>query len=384
MAKRDYYEILGISKTASVDEMKSSYRKLAMQYHPDKNPDNKEAEDKFKEAAEAYEVLSDPQKKERYDRFGHDGLRGGQDFRNYSDINDIFSNFGDIFGGGSSIFDDFFGGGSRRSGSRRRETGERGSDLKVKITLTLEEVAKGAAKTVKLKKWGNCGDCKSSGAKHGSGSVTCNVCGGQGELRQVSKTMFGQFVNIAPCANCSGSGQVIKDKCNTCTGEGRIIIEDSVSIDIPAGVEEGNYIPLMGKGNAGKRGGSSGDLIVIMDVAEHKLFSRDANDVYYDLTLSFPDACLGTELEVPTLIGTEKIKIEPGTQPGSYIKLREKGIPYLNSNGKGDQIIKINIFVPQKLSADEKGKIKQLRDSENFIVDKKSKGIFDKVKSAFF
>lgn len=383
MSKRDYYEILGVTKSASESDVKSAYRKLAMMYHPDKNPDNKEAEEKFKEATEAYEVLSDPQKKDRYDRFGHDGMRGGQDFRNYSDINDIFSNFGDIFGGGS-IFDDFFGGGGRRGGSRRREQGERGSDLKVKVPLTLEEVAVGASKTIKIKKWSTCGDCSGSGAKSGSGSATCNVCGGHGEVRQVSKTMFGQFVNISPCQNCSGSGQIIKDKCNTCSGEGRVIKEDSISVDIPAGVEEGNYIPLMGKGNAGKRGGSSGDLIVIMEVLDHKLFTRDGNNVFYDLKLSFPDACLGTEIEVPTLGGTERVKIEAGTQPGTLIKLREKGIPYLNSNAKGDQIIQINIYVPKKLSSDEKGKIKVLRDSENFMVDKKSKGIFEKVKEAFF
>lgn len=383
MSKRDYYEILGITKSASESDVKSAYRKLAMMYHPDKNPDNKEAEEKFKEATEAYEVLSDPQKKDRYDRFGHDGMRGGQDFRNYSDINDIFSNFGDIFGGGS-IFDDFFGGGSRRGGGRRREQGERGSDLKVKVPLTLEEVAVGASKTIKIKKWSTCGDCSGSGAKSGSGMTTCNVCAGHGEVRQVSKTMFGQFVNISPCQNCSGSGQIIKDKCNTCSGEGRVIREDSISVDIPAGVEEGNYIPLMGKGNAGKRGGSAGDLIVIMEVLEHKLFTRDGNNVFYDLKLSFPDACLGTEIEVPTLGGTERVKIEAGTQPGTLIKLREKGIPFLNSNSKGDQIIQINIYVPKKLSSDEKSKIKVLRDSENFIVDKKSKGIFEKVKEAFF
>ncbi len=381
MSKRDYYEILGVSITAQHDEIKTNYRKLAMQFHPDRNEGDPDAEDKFKEAAEAYEVLSDQSKREKYDRFGHEGLRGGQDFRNSADVNDIFSNFGDIFGGG--IFDDFFGGGNKRGG-KRRETGERGSDLKVKLSLTLEEICKNTTKTIKLKKWAKCSDCSGSGAKTGSGTINCNACAGAGEVRQVSKTMFGQFVNIATCTNCSGSGQIIKDKCNTCSGEGRNPMEDSVTIEIPAGVEDGNYIPLQGKGNAGKRGGSAGDMIVIMEIIEHKLFTRDSNNVFFDLTLSFPDVCLGTEIEVPTLYGNEKIKIESGTQPGTYIKLKDKGIPYLNTNRKGDQIIKINIFVPKKLSADEKSKIKELRESDNFIVDKKTKGIFDKVKSAFF
>lgn len=382
MSKRDYYEVLGVSKSASESEIKSSYRKLAMKYHPDKNPDDKQAEEKFKEAAEAYEVLSNPQKKERYDRFGHDGLKGGQDFHNYSNINDIFSNFGDIFGGGS-IFDDFFGGGGR-SGSNRREQGERGSDLRVKVELTLEEVAKGTSKSIKIKKWGVCDECTGSGAKKGSGTQTCAVCNGNGEVRQVSKTMFGQFVNISTCHNCNGSGQIIKEKCLKCSGEGRTIAEDIISIDIPAGVETGNYIPLMGKGNAGKRGGSSGDLIVMMNVMEHKIFTRDGNNIHYDLTLSFPDACLGTEIEVPILEGTEKIKVEPGTQPGHVIKLNRKGIPYLNTNEKGDQLIHINVFIPKKLNSEEKQIVKSLKESQNFIIDKKGKGIIDKVKSAFF
>jgi molecular chaperone DnaJ len=384
MSKRDYYEILEISKSASQDEIKQSYRKLAIKYHPDKNPDNPEAENLFKEATEAYEVLSNDEKRARYDRFGHQGMRGGQDFGG-ANINDIFS---DLFGGnGGSIFEQFFGGGGFGGQQQRgrRTGGERGSDIKLKLALTLEEVATGAKKTIKLKRWDACNTCNGSGAKQGTGMDKCSLCGGSGEVRQVSRSFFGQFVNITTCSNCGGTGEIIKERCGTCYGDSRIQIEDQISIDIPAGVEEGNYIPLQGKGNAGKRRGPAGDLIVILEVKKHELFAREGNDIVFDLQISFPDAVLGSEVMVPTLYGKEKVKIEPGTAPGTEIKLKEKGIPFINSNRKGSQIVVVTIFVPKKVSSDEKSWLKKLLESENFDPHhKKNKSILEKVKDALF
>jgi molecular chaperone DnaJ len=388
MAKRDYYEALGVAKGADISEIKSAYRKLAMQYHPDRNPDNKEAEDKFKEATEAYEVLSDTQKREKYDRYGHDGMRMGQDFSGYSNVNDIFSAFGDIFGGSmfGGGFEDLFGGGSRRSG--RRSPDERGADLKIKLPLTLEEIAQGVEKTIKIKKWAVCDECSGKGAKSSSSFSSCPACGGSGEIRQVSRSMFGQFVNISPCSHCGGSGQVISDPCPKCKGDGRIQAEDTVKCSIPAGVEAGNYLPLRGKGNAGKRGGSAGDLIVVIDEIKHKHFERRENDVVYRLDISFPQAVLGAEIEIPTLYGSQKVKIDPGTQPGANIRLKDMGIPYLNGYGKGVQITVVNIFVPKSLSSKEKQLIKELAEIPAMKPESKenakNKDFFEKVKDAFF
>ena len=387
MEKRDYYEILDVPKSASVDEIKSAYRKLALKYHPDRNPDNKEAEDMFKEAAEAYEVLSDQDKRSKYDRFGHDGLHRGTDYRGYSDFNDIFSNFSDIFG--SSIFGDIFGSaaGSSRRGGNRRGPSERGSDLKIKLPLTLEEIAHGAEKTIKLKKYITCDACNGKGAIDNSSFSKCPTCDGAGEVRQVSRSMFGQFINISACPQCNGSGQIIKDPCKKCKGEGRVQAEDSIKVSIPAGVETGNYIPLRGRGNTGKRGGESGDLIVVIDELTHKEFERSENDVVYRLKISFPDAALGTDVDVPTLYGTEKIKIESGTQPGTQIRMKDKGIPYLNSYRKGDQIVLVNVHIPTSLNSKEKQVIKELSQCENIsplkAKTKKDKDFFGKVKDLF-
>ncbi len=383
MSKRDYYDILGVSKSATQDEIKANYRKLALKYHPDRNSDNPEAENLFKEAAEAYEVLSDQDKRARYDRFGHDGLRGGQDFHQYSNINDIFSAFGDVFSGRGSIFDDFFNmGGSGRG--RQRYSGERGSDIRIKLPISLEEVAQGVTKTIKIKHYVSCTDCSGTGAKSGSGKKTCSSCGGSGEVRQVSRSIFGQMVNISTCPTCRGTGELIVEKCNTCFGESRVQEEEKIQVTIPAGVEEGNYIPLRGKGNAGKMGGPSGDLIVIIEEKEHDVFTRDGNNILYNLKISFPSAALGDEIEIPTLFGTEKIKIESGTQNGAVIHLRDKGLPYLNSYQKGEEIIIINVFVPKKLNAREKEILKELSESENIKPNtkshKKDKDIFDKIK----
>lgn len=371
MAKRDYYEILGIDKNSSKDDIKKAYRKLAMQYHPDRNPGNAEAEEKFKEAAEAYEVLSNDDKKAKYDRYGHSGLKGGQDYQGFSNANDIFSHFSDIFGGsfgGSSIFDDFFGGGGQTRGSRRRTTGTPGSDLKVTIKLTLEEIATGVTKKIKLKKYHTCSTCKGSGAQDGSSFKTCTVCNGTGEVRQVSRSLFGQFVNISTCNNCNGSGKVISNVCKKCSGEGREYAESTIKINVPAGVTDNSYMTLRNEGNAGKNGGPAGDIIVIFKEEKHEFFTRDGDNIVYDLFLSYPEAVLGTEVEIPTLSGRAKLKIEAGTQPGKYLKMRDKGIQHLNSHGAGDQLVKINIFVPTHISQKEKELLNELQKMKNIKV----------------
>ena len=374
MNKRDYYEVLGVSRTATKEEIRKAYRKLAMQYHPDRNPGDKEAEEKFKEAAEAYEVLSDDNKRAKYDRFGHDGLHA-QGFQGFSDINDIFSHFSDIFGGafgggGSSIFDEFFGqSSSGRTRSRHSaRTGTPGSDLKIDLKLTLEEIASGTTKKVKIKRYNKCTVCNGTGAKSPNAFKTCSVCGGSGEVRQVSRSIFGQFVNISTCSNCNGTGKVISDPCPACNGDGRVYGEATIRIQVPAGVTEGSYMTIRGEGNAGKNGGEAGDVIVVFHELPHEYFLRDGDDVIYDLYLSFPEAALGTEVEVPTLKGKAKLKIAPGIQPGKLLKMRDKGIQHLQRHGAGDQLVRINIYVPKKLNSEEKELLKKLQKMPNIKV----------------
>lgn len=365
MPKRDYYEVLGVARSASPEEIKKAYRKLAMQFHPDRNPGNKDAEEKFKEAAEAYEVLGEPEKRRRYDQFGHEGMRG-TDFRGFTDVNDIFSTFGDIFGGGfgGSIFEEMFGGGQSR-GRQRSGGAAPGSDLKVRLKLTLEEIATGIEKKLKIKKWKTCDTCHGAGTSSSRGMVSCPVCNGSGEIRQVSRSVFGQFVNITTCSNCHGEGKVIREPCPTCRGEGRAQGESTIKVNIPAGVGEGNYIPLRGEGNVGRRGGPAGDIIVVIEEEQHSLFTRNGDDVVLDLLLSFPEAVLGAEIEVPTLTGRAKLKIEPGTQSGRVLRMRDKGIPRLNSFGRGDQLVRVNVWVPTSLSAQDRQLLRQLSQSEN-------------------
>lgn len=392
MAKRDFYEILGVQRNASQDEIKKAYRKLALQFHPDRNPNNKQAEEKFKEAAEAYEALSDPDKRRRYDQFGHDGMRG-TDFRPFTNVDDIFSTFGDIFGQsgfGGSVFDEMFGGrGGGQQRQRQKPVGQPGSDLKVRLKLTLEEIATGVEKKLKIKKSIVCGTCHGSGAKSSSSRITCPVCSGTGELRQVSRSVFGQFVNISTCNNCGGEGKIIKDPCLTCRGDGRVQGEATVKVTIPAGVSEGNYISLRGEGNAGMRGGQPGDVIVMIEVEPHEVFTRNNDDVVLDLLVSFPEAALGADVEVPTLTGRAKLKIEPGTQSGRVLRMRDKGIPHLNSYGRGDQLVRVNVWVPTKLNSEERAALKQLSHFENINPkegDKSAhsdKSFFERVKKAF-
>lgn len=381
--KRDYYEVLGVSKSATADELKKAYRKVAMQYHPDRNPGDKSAEEKFKEAAEAYEVLSDSQKKSQYDRFGHAGVgnnRGGG-FSGGMNMDDIFSQFGDVFG--DDIFGSFFGGG--RSGGRGRSTGTRGSNLRVKIKLNYEEMANGATKTIKVKKYVNCNTCHGSGAKDKGSVQTCSTCGGSGQVRKVTSTFLGQMQTVTTCSACNGEGTTITSKCNTCRGEGRIYGEETVNIEIPAGVQEGMQLSMNGKGNAGERGGAPGDLIILIEEESHPELQREGLNVVYDLHISFTDAVFGVQLEVPTIDGKAKIKIPPGTQSGKIFRLKGKGFPAVNSYERGDEMIHVNVWTPQNISAEEKEMLEKMQQSPNFKPqpNKGEKSFFERVKEMF-
>ena len=384
MSKRDYYEVLGVSRDAAEPELKRAYRKMAMKYHPDRNPDNLEADKKFKEAAEAYEVLKDPDKRARYDQFGHAGMSGaggfGSDFQDFS-FDDIFSRFSDIFGGES------FGGMGSTGRSRRRNTaGRPGDDTRIQLSLTLEEIAEGVSKQIKVKKYVQCKECSGTGAETQDDFMTCDTCNGVGEVRQVTRTMFGQFVNVQACPTCQGEGRTVRNKCASCKGEGRVKDEERITVEIPSGVTKGNYISLRGKGHAGLRGGEAGALIVLIDEKDHEYFEREGDDIFYDLSVSIPDAILGTSVEVPTLKGKAKIKIEPGTQPGKMLRMREKGIKGLNTQRYGDQYIRIQVYIPTKVSDEEKQHVASLKKAKNFSPASNStsnENLFDRVKAAF-
>jgi molecular chaperone DnaJ len=385
MAKRDYYEILGVSKNATADEIKKAYRKVAMQFHPDRNPGDKTAEEKFKEAAEAYEVLSDQDKRAQYDRFGHAGLSnsGGGFGGGNMNMDDIFSQFGDIFG--EDIFGSFFGGGGRGRASGGRARGARGSNLRIRLKMTYEEIAKGATKNIKVKKYIICNTCNGSGAKDKGSVQQCSTCGGSGQVRKVTNTFLGQMQTVTTCPACNGEGSTITSKCTSCKGEGRVYSDETVTVDIPAGVQEGMQLSLAGKGNAGERGGMPGDLIVLIEEEQHPELQRDGLNVVYDLHVSFPDAVFGSQVEVPTIDGKAKIKIPPGTQSGKIFRLKGKGFPSVNSYERGDQLIHVNIWTPQHLTADEKNMIEKLKNSQNFQPqpEKNEKSFFDKVKEMF-
>jgi molecular chaperone DnaJ len=378
MAKRDYYEILGVAKNANEDEIKKAYRKLAIKYHPDKNPDDKAAEEKFKEAAEAYEVLSDPEKRQRYNQFGHAGVGGAGGAGGFGGMNmdDIFSQFGDIFGG---AFGGFSGGGGR--GGRRVA---RGTNLRVKVKLTLKEIANGVEKKIKVNKHVSCKTCNGSGAKNGQ-YETCRSCNGSGTITRVQQTILGAMQTQTTCGTCHGEGRIVKDKCNTCHGDGIVREEEVIAINIPAGVAEGMQLSMNGKGNAAPRGGINGDLLILIEEEEHPYLKREGNHLIYYLNIGFPDAALGTSVEIPTVDAKAKIKIEPGTQSGKVLRLKGKGLPDVNSYGRGDLMVEISVYTPTNLSSDEKRILEEFKTSKNFEPNpsKKEKGFFDRMKEYF-
>ncbi|SMB89653.1 chaperone protein DnaJ [Hymenobacter roseosalivarius DSM 11622] len=373
--KRDYYEVLDVAKTALPEEIKKAYRKVAIKFHPDKNPDDPTAEDKFKEAAEAYEVLSDEQKRARYDRFGHQagGSNGGG-----PNMEDIFSQFGDIFGGGG--FEGFFGG-QNRGGRRVRK----GSNLRIKLKLDLEEVANGIEKKIKVKRYVACNTCSGTGAKNGTDVKDCGTCHGQGQVKRVVNTMLGQMVSSSTCPTCNGEGKVVTSKCDVCHGDGRQLQEEIIPINIPAGVAEGMQLSMNGKGNYPERGGVPGDLLIQIEEEPHEFLKRDGNNIMFDQYITFVDAALGASIEVPTIEGKVKIKVDPGTQPGKILRLRGKGIKDLNGYGRGDQLIHINVWTPKVVNSQERELLEKLRDSQNFTPNpgKNEKGFFEKVKEYF-
>lgn len=387
MTKRDYYEVLGISKGASAADIKKAYRQMAIKYHPDKNPGDKTSEDKFKEAAEAYEVLSDDNKRARYDQYGHAGMGGGG-FGGGSgfggggmSMDDIFSHFGDIFGGHFGGFGGFSSGGSRGGGRRVN----RGSDLRIKVKLNLSEIANGVEKKIKVNKHVECKKCSGTGAEGNDGYTTCNTCRGAGQVTRISNTILGQMQTTSACPTCGGEGKIVTKPCKECSGEGLIRGEEVIEIRIPAGVGEGMQLSVSGKGNAARRGGVNGDLLVLIEEEPNQDLIRDGNDLIHNLFVSFPQAALGATVEVPTVDGKVKIKVDAGTQPGKILRLRGKGIPDVNGYGRGDLLVHINVWVPKKLNKEEEKFVEKMADSENFIPnpDANDKNIFERMKNFF-
>jgi molecular chaperone DnaJ len=368
MPKEDYYDVLGVSKTASADEIKGAYRKLAKQFHPDANRDDpKAAEEKFKKISEAYEVLMDSEKRSRYDRFGHEGVSDAfgkqgftwQNFTRAQDISDIFGDLGGLFGG-SSILDMFFG---ATGGRGPRPSVRRGSDIRVKVQLRLEEIAKGARKKIKLRRFEPCTTCSGSGAKKGSSPQSCPTCGGTGQMRRVSDSVFGQVVRVAACSHCGGEGRIVKDPCDECGGEGRKKEERTISVTIPAGVASGNYIPLHAQGNAGRNGAPPGDLIVVVEEKEHPVFVRNGEHLICQIPVSYSTMTLGGKVKVPTLNGKASLTVPAGTQSGRVFRLRGRGLPSLSGYGKGDELVELFVWTPTRVSKKEKELLKQLDEA---------------------
>jgi len=374
--KRDYYEVLNVSRDASQDEIKKAYRTLAKKYHPDLNPNNKEAEQKFKEINEAYEILSDPDKRSRYDRFGHagvDGQAGGFGGQGFGGFGDIFDDIFDIFGGSGGGFSS----GSKKAGPMR------GADIKQNINLKFEEAVFGTEKEVEIKKSDNCSVCNGTGVKPGSRKMTCSKCNGTGEIKYAQNTAFGQFVRVATCDECGGTGEIIKEKCEKCRGTGKEIKRKNVKVKIPAGVDTGSIISLKGEGHSGERGGPAGDLYIYINVKEHKIFKRQGNDIYCDIPISFVQAALGSEIEVPTLEGMTKYSIPEGTQTGTVMKLKNKGVPNLRGYGRGDFYFKVEVEVPKKLSEKQKQLLLEFAKESGGNIGESKKRFFNKVKDAF-
>ncbi|OJW72115.1 MAG: molecular chaperone DnaJ [Candidatus Amoebophilus sp. 36-38] len=378
MAKKDYYEILGVKRGATAEEIKKAYRQIALKYHPDKNPNNPAAEEKFKEAAEAYEVLSNPEKRQKYDHLGHDGMRGQAYSGSYTQAEDIFGRYSDIFGG--NPFESFFQGGGRTQRQTRQ-----GTDLRIKLKLTLQEIATGVEKKIKIKRYIACHSCGGNGAQNGTALSTCKNCQGTGETRKVTNTLLGQVITHSICSVCQGSGKIITTPCSTCKGEGRVYAEEVVNIKIPAGVSEGMQLSMRGRGNMPSHGGIPGDLLIVIEEKEDGLLKREGNNIHYQLYISFIEAVFGTDKEVPTLTGPVKVKLTPGTQSGKILRLRSKGIKDVEGYGQGDQLIHVQVWTPEKLTKEEKEVLESLKDSPNFIPQpgKQEKNFFEKFKSMF-
>jgi len=378
MTKRDYYEVLGVGREAADDEIKKAYRRLAVQYHPDKNPGDQQAEESFKEATEAYEALKDPAKRRHYDQFGHaafgQGAGPGAGGFGGIDLSDALRAFMRDFGGFGD-FDDLFGG--RRGRGRQMH---RGQDLQVRLPLTLEEIARGVEKTIKLNKLKTCEGCSGSGAAPGAGRSSCPTCGGAGEIRQVSRSILGQFVNVTGCPQCNGEGEIIAKPCETCSGEGRVRGSTTLTVKVPAGVSGGNYIPIRGAGNAGPRGGPSGDVIVVIEEKKHDLFVRHHDHIVYEMPLSVTQAVLGDEVTVATLEGTTSLRIPAGTQSDKIFKIGGKGIPHLNSRGRGDLLVKVTVWIPDKISAEQRKLFEELGRSEGLKPPRTDRSFFDKLR----
>ena len=382
MEKRDYYEVLGVSKNATKEEIKKAYRQQALKYHPDKNPGDRKAEENFKEAAAAYEVLSNDEKRARYDRYGHEGLGGmGNGFGGGGmTVEDIFASFGDIFGDAFGGFGGF--GASRRGGGRRVN---KGSNLRVKVKLTLQEIATGTEKKIKVNKYSPCNTCGGSGAADPNSVTNCSTCNGSGHVTRVTNTILGQMQTSSLCPSCGGEGKTITRKCSSCYGEGIVQKEEIIKINIPAGVGKGMQMTLSGKGNAARRGGVNGDLLVVIDEEDNPELIREGNDLIYNLYVSIPDAILGNQVEVPTVDSKVKIKIEPGTQPGKILRLRGKGLPEVNGYGRGDLLVNVNVWIPKSISKDEMKLIERFRDAESFVPkpDKNDKSFFERMRGYF-
>ena len=381
MSKRDYYEILGVAKNAGEAEIKKAYRQMALKYHPDKNPGNKDAEEMFKEAAEAYEILSNSEKRQRYDQFGHKGVNGAAGGAGGMNMEDIFSHFGDIFGG-ASPFESFFGGGGQTRGGKKVN---RGSNLRIKVSLSLEEIAHGVEKKIKVNKFVSCNSCKGSGAQDGASFQKCGTCAGNGQVHRVTNTFIGQMRTSTTCPTCGGEGQTIQNKCKSCHGSGLEHGEEVISINIPAGVGEGMQLTVSGKGNSAERGGIPGDLYIIIEEIKHPHLQRDGNNLLYDLYINFADATLGISTEIPTIEGKAKVKIDAGTQGGKVLRLKGKGLPSVNGYGKGDLFVNVNVWTPQHISSEEKKILEQLKNSPNFKPNpgKGDKSFYDRMKEFF-
>lgn len=379
---RDYYEVLGVGRDADPDAIKKAYRKLALKYHPDRNGGSEEAEEKFKEATEAYEVLRDPEQRARYDRFGHAGTgsaRGGFGGFDFSDALEIFMR---DFGGFG--LDDLFGGGRR---GRRGPSRQKGSDIRIRLPITLEEVATGVEKTLRVEVEDPCTACDGTGVEGGGTPAVCDTCGGSGEVRRVQRSMLGQLMSVTPCPTCRGEGRVIEDPCRACSGTGTEEGETELTVQVPAGVSTGDYITQRGKGSAGRRGGRRGEVYVVLEVQEHDRFVREGADLYYELPITYTQAVLGDRVEVPTILGSEAVEIPKGTQSGTILRLRAKGLPHLQAAGRGDQLVRVAVWVPERVDAEHERLLRQLRELEGPAPDSidrdDSGGFWSKVRQAF-